>query len=65
MEAIERYGALRGGWLAAWRLLRCHPFVSGGLDPVVKNPTQQVRDSWAAHNRVAPTISSEPGTMSN
>jgi putative membrane protein insertion efficiency factor len=34
MEAIERYGALRGGLLAAWRLLRCHPFAKGGLDPV-------------------------------
>jgi putative membrane protein insertion efficiency factor len=37
MEAIDRYGVLRGGMKAAWRLLRCHPFVKGGLDPVVKN----------------------------
>jgi len=36
MEAVERYGALRGGVMAAWRVLRCHPFVKGGLDPVVK-----------------------------
>ena len=36
MEAIERYGVLRGGAKALWRLLRCHPFVKGGLDPVVK-----------------------------
>ena len=36
MEAVERYGALRGGVLAAWRLLRCHPLAKGGLDPVVK-----------------------------
>jgi uncharacterized protein len=33
-EAVERYGVLRGGLLAAWRLLRCHPFVIGGYDPV-------------------------------
>ena len=38
MEAIERYGALRGGMMAVWRLLRCHPFVKGGYDPVVREP---------------------------
>jgi putative membrane protein insertion efficiency factor len=34
MEAIERYGVIRGGLKAAARLLRCHPFVKGGYDPV-------------------------------
>ena len=38
MEAVDRYGAVRGGWMAAWRILRCHPFVKGGYDPVVKRP---------------------------
>ena len=36
LEAVERYGALRGLGLAAWRVLRCHPFGAGGLDAVVK-----------------------------
>lgn len=34
LEAIELHGAIRGGWLALWRLLRCHPFSRGGFDPV-------------------------------
>jgi len=38
MEAVERHGAVRGGLMAGWRLLRCHPFAKGGLDAVV-SPT--------------------------
>jgi uncharacterized protein len=34
MAALERHGALRGSALAGWRLLRCHPWCDGGLDPV-------------------------------
>ena len=34
MEAVERYGVLRGGFKASLRLLRCHPFARGGYDPV-------------------------------
>ena len=33
-QAIYRYGALRGTWMTAWRVLRCNPFSAGGYDPV-------------------------------
>lgn len=34
VQAVERHGALRGLTLASRRLLRCHPFHAGGLDPI-------------------------------
>ena len=33
-EAVEKYGAVKGGFLTLWRLLRCNPFSKGGYDPV-------------------------------
>ena len=40
--AIRRFGASRGGLLAAWRLLRCNPFSHGGFDPVPERFTLRV-----------------------
>jgi uncharacterized protein len=45
-EAVRRFGALRGGYLAVKRLSRCHPWHAGGVDPVPEN------FSW---RNVAPT----------
>ena len=33
-EAVEKYGALKGSWMAIKRVGRCHPFHEGGFDPV-------------------------------
>lgn len=34
LQAVEKYGALKGSYLAIKRILRCHPFHEGGFDPV-------------------------------
>jgi putative membrane protein insertion efficiency factor len=57
MEAVERYGVLRGGAMAAWRLLRCHPLAAGGLDPVVKNSFGNPTHSHKTRMSGAPDLS--------
>jgi putative membrane protein insertion efficiency factor len=51
VQAIRRFGILRGLVLAAWRLLRCNPFSHGGFDPV---EAQRVFRSRAAIEPPAP-----------
>jgi putative membrane protein insertion efficiency factor len=34
VDAVQKYGAIKGGWLSAKRVCRCHPWHPGGYDPV-------------------------------
>ena len=43
LEAVEKYGALKGGFLALRRILRCNPFSKGGYDPVPEDPLTTLR----------------------
>jgi putative membrane protein insertion efficiency factor len=51
LTAIERFGVLRGGWLALRRVGRCHPWHAGGLDPVPEKSSEQLTKTHSAeHN---------------
>jgi uncharacterized protein len=50
MEAIEGFGILRGSMMALWRLLRCHPFVKGGYDPVPRDTKADVEERTVCHH---------------
>jgi putative membrane protein insertion efficiency factor len=43
IEAVERYGALRGSWMALRRVLRCHPLAGSGYDPVPVKEQDSIR----------------------
>jgi uncharacterized protein len=63
-EAVERYGALLGGWKALTRLLRCHPFSRGGYDPVERTVACAEHPQFSQKTREMghPATSGERGT---
>ena len=50
VQAVQRYGILRGAVLAGWRLLRCNPFSHGGYDPVSRQTLFRRRTWPASHS---------------
>lgn len=44
LEAVQKYGAIKGGLLSIWRILRCNPFSKGGYDPVPSMKTKKEKN---------------------
>jgi uncharacterized protein len=55
LEAVEKHGALKGAWLATWRIARCQPFNKGGVDPVPEHfPKRPASEETIPPKRIAP-----------
>ena len=57
LRAVSVHGAVKGSWLAARRLLRCHPWAAGGYDPVPGTPefAEEMRDQALAVKQNGPS----------
>ncbi len=58
IEAVEQHGIVRGFGLAAWRILRCHPWCAGGFDPVPPS-RHSTKGAAAPHAKNAVTAPQE------
>ena len=48
LEALKIHGAIKGSAMAAWRIMRCNPWSSGGVDPVPGSPLAAKTAQWFA-----------------
>lgn len=65
LEALERFGLLRGLWLTLVRLVRCHPWHPGGIDPLPEHVEPPARYLGRVLRRRAPSCACEPSAAAD